>query len=1553
MALLILPVATHAQRATVRLSIDPGTVVNRIDEKVYGHFLEHIYHSCNGGLWGELIWNRSFEQNELGHWTIEDDRIAQQGMGTNVRLTFGDAAWQDYEYSLEARKTGGQEGFLVLFRVKNDKEFYWCNLGGWGNQRHGLERGLATADRWGPVGPQPAGRIASDKWYTIRVRCEGPHIQVWLDDDRVIDYTDDRRAHLSGSVGIGTWATQAVFRNLKVKALDGSVLYEGLPPNLARQNVARFWRPYGSAEVYVDRAGPLNSEVCQKVVTDSNGGGLEQEGFCVRAGQVYEGSVWVKGSATQGLVVRLLGDDGESVAETIEAPSPQWGRRTFALSPTWSCDRASLRIGAKGKADVRIDQVSMMPKPWDDQGGFRPDLIQAVEGLRPPVIRWPGGCFASSYQWKQGIGPQHKRLPHPREIWDDLDVYSYGTDEFIEMCRRVGAEPLIVVNIGSEAWNSDAGTHDYTQDILDWIEYCNGPADSEWGRVRAANGHPEPYHVTYWEIDNETWHLPADRYAEQVRRIAPLMRKADPSIKLAACGSGGMSRNGRNGMPYNRTVIERCADLLDYISIHHYESPNRFARGPSAYEAFFREIGELIEKSSNPKLKIYVSEWNAQSTDWRTGLYCGGLLNAFERCGDILEMGGPALFLRHVSATAWDNAFINFDPCNWFPAPNYVVMKLWRDHYAPERVALSGDTGPLNVVATRRPDGAVIVKAVNPSGEQVRVELSLPVVVSAAVARVVAPGSLQARNSLTQPDRVRVEDHAVQTDGRTVLVEMPALSAAVVVAQTDVSADGQAKIGAASAVAPKARAFRLQDVRLLAGPFREAMERDRQYLLSLEPDRLLHMFRVTAGRSAPGEAYGGWERMELRGHTIGHYLSACALMYAGTGDERLKARADAIVAELALCQKALGESGYLSAYPESFIDRVETLQPVWAPYYTLHKIMAGLLDMYVHAGNHQALEVVEGMARWCASRCDRLSDEQMQEMLNHTEQGGMNAVLANLYAVTNEPEYLALSRRFVQRTYNDPLAAGRDQLKGQHVNSFIPNMIGTARQYELTGNREDFRVAHFFWHQVTGQRCYCTGGTSNHEHWRTEPGQLAGELGDHTQETCCTYNMLKLTRHLFSWEPQAEYMDYYERALFNSILSTQDPKTGMMMYFVSLAPGRWKYYNVPTDAFWCCTGTGMENHAKYGDTIYFHDEDGVFVNLFIGSELNWRAKGVRIRQETRFPEQFATSLSILTEQPKPFALRVRVPGWTTPGVAVRLNGKPLSVKAAPSSYLEIRRTWADGDRIDVTLPARLHAAPMPDDATVVAFMYGPLVLAGKLGGESLTDDLVYTNENWYRFPRDQVAEAPVLLAESDDVTQCIEKVQGEPLTFRTVALAQNLTLVPYHRLFGERYVVYWRVFRAGSDEHLRFLAQEEARRKLRARTLDEVEIGDRRSESAHGMKGERTASGTHEGRSWRHATDGGWFSYDLRVQPGRPLELCVTYWGSDIGGREFDVLVDGEKLATQKLDNNRPGMFYDEIYPLRLRRKETVTVKFQAHPGKTAGGVFGCAIRRPAKGPAH
>jgi alpha-N-arabinofuranosidase len=783
--------SSSALAEDVSLTVHPDRVLNRIDEKVYGHFLEHIYHSCNGGLWGELIWDRSFEGGGAGvAWQRRDGCIEQQGAAADVRLVFGEPTWTDYEFSVEARKTGGNEGFLIILRALNKREFYWANLGGWSNIGHALERGIQRQDRWATVTPRRNGRIETDRWYRIRARCEGPRIQVWLDGDLTIDYTDDGRGTLRGRAGVGTWATQAQFRNFKVASLDGKTLHEGLPPlPAAQRSVVPSWQAFGdlsgesaSGHVSTSTENPLNGIQCKRIQSEVGCDGISQGPICIRAGEVYRGSLWARGNAHR-LCIELM--DGETRLGGRDVhPVEEWKEFPFEFKPVASSDTATLRIGTACAADVWIDQVSLMPESWREAGGFRPDLLQAIADLKPPVIRWPGGCFASPYRWKDGIGPQHRRGPHPKSMWDDKEVNSFGTDEFIAMCRRVGAEPLIVVNIGTPEWNRDCLDNDFLQEALDWIEYCNGPVDSRWGKIRAANGHPEPYNVKYWEIDNETWHMGAETYVEWVNRFAPAMRKADPSIKLAACGSAGHG-DGGNGLAWNRVLIDGCADKIDYLSIHHYANPNLFASDPLAYEAFFRKTGDLIKASKNPNLKIYVSEWNAQSTDWRTGLYCGGLLNAFERCGDVLEIGGPALFLRHVSASAWDNAFVNFDQRTWFPAPNYVVMKLWHDCFCPYRIDLQGGVGGLNIVATKSEDGKTIrIKAVNPTEETVNIRADLTgSAVGQATMQLVAPGSLQARNTLEEPHAVKPVSGRVSGDEDRVRFELPPLSAGVVTIQ--------------------------------------------------------------------------------------------------------------------------------------------------------------------------------------------------------------------------------------------------------------------------------------------------------------------------------------------------------------------------------------------------------------------------------------------------------------------------------------------------------------------------------------------------------------------------------------------------------------------------------------------------------------------------------------------------------------------------------------------------------------------------------------------------
>jgi hypothetical protein len=425
----------------------------------------------------------------------------------------------------------------------------------------------------------------------------------------------------------------------------------------------------------------------------------------------------------------------------------------------------------------------------------------------------------------------------------------------------------------------------------------------------------------------------------------------------------------------------------------------------------------------------------------------------------------------------------------------------------------------------------------------------------------------------------------------------------------------------------------------------------------------LHNFRLTAGLPSSAQPLGGWEepKVELRGHFVGHYLTACALTYAASGDEALRRKADLLVAELAKCQKALGKTGYLSAYPEEFIDRVIGGTRVWAPWYTLHKIMAGLLDMYVYCGDKQSLTVVKSMAAWTKLRTDKLDDEAMQRMLR-VEHGGMTDVLANLYAVTGNPDHLALARRFDHKAFLDPLAERRDELKGLHVNTQVPKVIGAAREYELTGEKRYSDIAVYFWDEVVNHRSYVTGGTSNYEAWQAGPDILATELSNASHETCVTYNMLKLTRQLFTWRPGPQLADYYERALLNGILPTQDPSTAMVMYYVPMESGWYKTFSTPDDSFWCCSGTGVENHAKYGDSIYFHDGETLYINLFIASELSWPEKGLTLRQETAFPKEQGTTLVLNAPGDIDLELRIRIPYWATKGVSVKINGKAQEVE---------------------------------------------------------------------------------------------------------------------------------------------------------------------------------------------------------------------------------------------------------------------------------------------------
>ncbi len=594
----------------------------------------------------------------------------------------------------------------------------------------------------------------------------------------------------------------------------------------------------------------------------------------------------------------------------------------------------------------------------------------------------------------------------------------------------------------------------------------------------------------------------------------------------------------------------------------------------------------------------------------------------------------------------------------------------------------------------------------------------------------------------------------------------------------------------------KVRPFSMTQVRIVGGPYKQAEEWNRGYMQRLGADRLVRNFQLNAGIPSSAKPLGGWETDvpgragELRGHFTGHYLSAASLLYASTGDQQIKAKGAEMVDALAKCQQRLS-GGYLSAFPTSWFDRLDARQPVWAPFYTIHKIMAGMIDQYQLAGNKQALEVVQGMAEWTDNWTASKSEAHMQQILE-TEFGGMAEVLYNLAAIANDDRWARTGDRFTKKRVFNPLAMQRDELRGLHVNTHIPQIIGAARRYEISGDMRFHDVASFFFYTVSTGRTYVTGGTSNDEGWLAQPRLLAAELkqGIATAECCCAYNMLKLSRHLYSWTANPRLFDYYERIQLNHRIGTIHPEIGHTQYYLSLTPGAWKTFNTEDNSFWCCTGTGVEEYSKLNDSIYWQDDHGVFVNLFIPSELNWTEKGFRLRQDTGFPEQASTRLRIAVDAPTRLSLRLRVPSWLTSSPTVKLNGKLLDASAEPGSYLTITRVWKTGDEVEMNLPMHLHIESMPDDKHMQAILYGPLVLAGDLGNRGLTPELV-TGPNAPELDRLPI-DVPTFRAGGNDPATWI-KPADQPLAFRTSGQQTDVSLVPLNSLFEKRYSVYWQV----------------------------------------------------------------------------------------------------------------------------------------------------------------
>jgi DUF1680 family protein len=738
----------------------------------------------------------------------------------------------------------------------------------------------------------------------------------------------------------------------------------------------------------------------------------------------------------------------------------------------------------------------------------------------------------------------------------------------------------------------------------------------------------------------------------------------------------------------------------------------------------------------------------------------------------------------------------------------------------------------------------------------------------------------------------------------------------------------------------KALSFDYSDVHLLNGPFKTAMEIDQKWLKTADVDRFMHNYRVTAGLPSHAQAFGGWESLdtELRGHSLGHMLTALAEMYATTGDKQYKDKGTEFVKDLAECQTALGTSGYLSAFPEKLVDRAIAGQPVWAPWYTLHKIFAGLIDQYNICGNQQALDVAVKMGNWAYNKLNPLTHEQLQLMLRE-EFGGMEEAMYNLYAATGDKRFKELAEKFWHDEVFNPLEKNEDKLNGHHANTQIPKIIGEARGYELTGQKPEHNISEYFWKEVLSNHTYVTGGNSQDEYFG-EPGKLANRLGENTTETCNTYNMLKLTRHLFIWDASAGEADYYERALYNHILSSQDPISGGVTYFHTLHPGSEKEYNMPFEDHTCCVGTGYENHAKYGEAIYYKtaDQNGLYVNLFIASELNWKEKGLTLRQETSFPDVSATKLVFKLEKSVKMPVYLRYPYWATKGITVKVNGKKVAVKGKPSSYVLVDRTWKNGDVIEMQMPMSLHAEYMPDNANRGAILYGPIVLAAELGKENV----------------DATFGVPVFVnADKNNLEKWIKPVEGKSMTFKTVGVGRpaEALLSPLFRINHQHYSVYFDYFteQDWKNKNEEYQARIKEEKAIEARTVDRIGVGENQSERDHKVESQLSYIYPQENLLGRDVRQNGFIRYQVAVDPNASNELMLTFWGDGSRSFKFDVKIDGQLMDNVEVqaDAKAEGKFFHKMFSIPeslTKGKQSVQIEITPSAGHRSGVIYGLSI---------
>ena len=762
--------------------------------------------------------------------------------------------------------------------------------------------------------------------------------------------------------------------------------------------------------------------------------------------------------------------------------------------------------------------------------------------------------------------------------------------------------------------------------------------------------------------------------------------------------------------------------------------------------------------------------------------------------------------------------------------------------------------------------------------------------------------------------------------------------------------------------------FPLGDVTLLDGPLKKARDLNIKVLLQYDCDRLLAPYLKEAGLTPKGKSYPNWDGLD--GHVGGHYLTAMAIN-AATGSEECRQRMDYFISELQACADANAKNhpawgkGYVGGVPGS--DRVwgnfkkgdfGAYYGSWVPFYNIHKMYAGLRDAWVYCGNEQAKQLFLGFCDWAIDLTAGLSDKQMERVLD-TEHGGMNEVLADAYAITGEQKYLDVAKRFSHRRLLNPLSQRQDCLDNMHANTQVPKVIGFERIAELSGDEAYHTAGAYFWDIVTGERSLAFGGNSRREHFPSKEACKDFVNDIDGPESCNTNNMLKLTEDLHRRNPEARFADFYELAMFNHILSTQHPEHGGYVYFTSARPRHYRNYSAPNEAMWCCVGTGMENHGKYGQFIYTHVGNALYVNLFVASELNWREHGVTLRQETAFPYG-ETSRITITQGKGQFPLLVRYPGWVKPGeFSVKVNGKSVAIISGPSSYVTIDRQWKKGDVVEVSFPMHNSIKYLPNVPQYIALMHGPILLGMKTGTEDLAH-LIADDSRFGQYASGQklpVNEAPILINDNiEQIANQLTPVEGKPLHFTLATRMENgihNELQPFFEIHDSRYMIYWLALSENNYKgYLADLAKaEEERQALEARTIDKVQPGEQQPETDHKMETDRSQTGNTNDVFWRDARDGHYFSYLMQTAGRTDLQLRLKFWGvGEWKTHEFDIFIDDQLLTSiNNTGKYRISQFKYETFDIpaeMLQGKSQVRVKFVAKPGKQIGEIYGVRLIR-------